>query len=67
MDTMFASLPDSALTRFKDLTMGGKARQVEVVRGSELTIRDIEAEVLARLARRGYDWTGKRRKPRGAS
>ncbi|AGA25665.1 hypothetical protein [Singulisphaera acidiphila] len=67
MDTMFASLPDSSVTRFEDLRMDSKGRQAKAVCRLELTNRDVEAEVLARLARRGYDWTGKPRRQRGAS
>lgn len=67
MDTMIAGLTDRSRNRFEDPTMDGKPRQSEAVRRSDLTNRDIETEILVRLARRGYDWTGQRRRPRGAS
>lgn len=67
MDTMFASLPESSVTGFEDLRMDSKGRPAEAVCRPKLTNRDVEAEVLARLARRGYDWTGKPRKQPGAS
>jgi hypothetical protein len=64
MDTMIGLPTDSVLDQFEDLTSGGETRACRggksggVVRRSTLTSRDIEAEILAKLARRGYDWTG---------
>lgn len=65
MNTLFASRPDKVLPRFEDLTMDVKGSQREPGnRPDVLTNRDIEAEILAQLARRGFDWSGKRRRHR---
>ncbi len=53
MNTLFASRPDKVLPRFEDLTMDVKGSQREARnRPDVLTNRDIEAEILAQLARR---------------
>ena len=64
MDTMIGHPTDSVINRFEDLTAGGGAGAGRVVRPSGLTSRDIEAEALVRLARRGYDWSGTLRRRR---
>lgn len=58
MDTMIAGSKDRSLHRFEDPTSAGGAKKGAAVRRSPLTNRDIEAEVLVRLAHKGYDWTG---------
>ena len=67
MDTMIGHPTDSVIDRFEDLTAGVGAGASRAVRPSGLTSRDIEAEALVRLARRGYDWSGtlgrRRREP----
>ena len=44
--------------RIETPTTGAGARSVDPNRPAGHTVRDIEAEVLVRLARKGYDWTG---------
>jgi hypothetical protein len=58
METMIGHPTDSISNRFEDLTADLGAGAIRVVRRSSLTSRDIEAEALVRLARRGYDWSG---------
>jgi hypothetical protein len=58
METMIGHPMDSVIDRFEDLTAALGAGAIRVVRPSSLTSRDIEAEALVRLARRGYDWSG---------
>ena len=64
MDTMIGHPTDSVINRSEDLTASGGAGAGRVVRPSGLTSRDIEAEALVRLARRGYDWSGTLRRGR---
>ena len=64
MDTTIGHPMDSVINQFEDLTAGGGAGAGRVVRPSGLTSRDIEAEALVRLARRGYDWSGTLRRGR---
>src|SRR4051794_34856610 len=56
--------------RPEHLTTGGGATTPRAVRPSDLTSRDIEADILTRLERRGYRWAGtpgrRRGAPRGA-
>jgi len=49
-----------AVNRFAGAAPGREPRADRPIRLSlsGLTIRDLEAEALARLARRGFDWTG---------
>ena len=58
MDTMIGHPTGSVFDRFEHLTAGVRTRASRVVRPSGLTSLDIETEALARLARRGYDWSG---------
>ena len=58
MNTLISQPMGSVIDRFEDLTAGVGSGASRVVRPSGLTSRDIEAEALARLARRGYDWSG---------
>lgn len=67
MDMMFACLPKRSVTQYEDITMDSKASFAKATHSPELTNRDIEAEILARLERRGHDWTGKRRSQRSTS
>ncbi len=46
------------INRFEESTTGAGARSVDPIRPGGYTVRDIEAEALVRLARKGYDWTG---------
>ena len=55
MNAMIGHPKDSVINRLEDLTAGGGAGAGRVVRPSGLTSRDIEAEALVRLTRRGYD------------
>ena len=58
MNTLIGRSANGVINRFEGLTAGVGAGASRVVRPSSLTSRDIEAEVLVRLARRGYDWSG---------
>ncbi len=58
MDTLISHPTGGVNDRFEGLTAGGEAGTRRVVRPSGLTILDIEAEILVRLAREGYDWSG---------
>ena len=58
MDTLIGQPTNGVINRFEGLTAGVGAGASRVVRPSSLTSRDIEAEVLVRLARKGYDWSG---------
>jgi hypothetical protein len=64
METMIGYPTDSVINRFEDLTPGvgmtarGGVKARGPARRFPLTSRDIEAEVLVRLAHKGYDWTG---------
>jgi hypothetical protein len=66
MDTLIDPSPDGVIDRFEYPSAGLGARMGRVVLPSALTSRDIEAEALVRLARRGYDWSGAPRKRRRA-
>ena len=55
MNAMIGHPKDSVINRLEDLTAGGGAGAGRVVRPSGLTSRDIVAEALVRLTRRGYD------------
>jgi hypothetical protein len=58
MGTMIGIATDGLINRFEDLTAGLGAAANRAVRPAGLTSRNIEAEALVRLARRGYDWSG---------
>ena len=58
MNTLISRSANGAINRFEGLTAGVAAGTRRVVRPSGLTGRDIETEVLLRLARKGYDWSG---------
>jgi hypothetical protein len=58
MNTLIGQPANGVINRFEGLTVGVGAGTSRVVRPSSLTSRDIEAEVLVRLAREGYDWSG---------
>src|SRR6187399_1940463 len=64
-DTMIGHTTDRGINRFENPTTGAGARSVDPIRPTGHTSRDIEAEVLVRLARKGYDWTGTLRGRRG--
>jgi uncharacterized protein YgbK (DUF1537 family) len=66
MDTMIGHLAANHVDRFEGLMTGGGATTIGAVRPSGLTSRDIEAEILVRLARRGHDWAGTPGRRRGA-
>jgi hypothetical protein len=57
-ETMIGHPTDGLINRFEGLTEDLGPGASRVVRPSRLTSRDIEAEALVRLARRGYDWSG---------
>jgi len=56
MDTAIVNPTNSLIDRSKGLSACGGAGASRAIRPHGLTSRDIEAEVLARLARRKYDW-----------
>jgi hypothetical protein len=58
MEAMIGQQTDSIINRFEGLTAGVGAGASRMVRPSGLTSRDIEAELLVRLGRMGYDWSG---------
>jgi hypothetical protein len=64
MDIVIGHGTDSIIGRFVDATAGGGAEAGRVIRPSGLTSRDIEAEALVRLTRRGDDWSGTLRRGR---
>ena len=66
MNTLISQSGNGVINRFEGLTAGVAAGTGRVVRPSSLTSRDIEAEVLVRLARKGYDWSGTLRRRRRA-
>jgi hypothetical protein len=58
MDTLISHPTGNVIDRFAHLTADVGTGAIRVVRPSGLTSLDIETEVLVRLARRGYDWSG---------
>jgi hypothetical protein len=58
MDTLISHPTGGVIDRFEGLTAGVGAGASRVARPSGLTSRDIEAELLVRLGRKGYDWSG---------
>lgn len=64
MDTLISDPRGGVLDRFEHLTAGVGAGASRVVRPYGLTSLDIESEALARLARRGYDWSDALGRPR---
>jgi hypothetical protein len=64
MDTTIGQPMHCIANRSEDLAMSGEAGAGRVVRLSGLTSRDIEAESLVRLTRRGYNWSGTLRRGR---
>ncbi len=62
MHTLIDQSANGVISRFEGVAAGAGEVASRVVRPSGFTSRDIEAEVLLRLARKGYDWSGT---PRG--
>ena len=58
MNTFIDQSANGVIDRFEGPTAGVGAETGRVVRPSCLTSRDIEDEVLLRLARKGRDWSG---------
>jgi hypothetical protein len=58
MDTLISHPMGDVIERFEGLTAGVGAGASRAVRPSGLTSLDIEAEILVRLGREGYDWSG---------
>jgi hypothetical protein len=61
---MIGHASKSPINRCEGLTTGVGAGSVRSIHPAGFTCRDIEAEILVRLARKGYDWTGTMRRRR---
>lgn len=57
METMTDRGPATVVNRLSGRTVRAEVREGRRIRPFELTSRDIEAETLMRLARKGYDWS----------
>jgi hypothetical protein len=58
MEAMIGHQTASIINRFEDPTADLGAGAIRMARHAGLTSRDIEAELLVRLGRKGYDWSG---------
>ena len=57
MDTTIGQPMHSVVSQSEDLAVSSEAGAGRVVRPCGFTSRDIEAEALVKLARRGFDWS----------